>query len=482
MSTFKKLVIENFQSHQHTTIDFSDGLNVFVGASDSGKSAILRAIRWVLFNVPRGSDYIRSGAKECRVSLTFADGTEVVRVRSTSVNRYLLRKPGEEEQVFEGFGNMVPQEIVDAHGIEPIKLDQKELYVHFGTQLESPFLLFESNQNKAKTIGRISGAHLIDYALKKASADRQQINAQIKQLEQSRDEIKEKLQPYENIAELEEQVSLAEEAFSKATELKALCERLRKAQEQLGLLGMAKAGTEQFIASLRQLPEAERIVQQLETQKFRYRLLTRAYEQWGRLRLEKEKVSRIIEAAASLPRLETELDSLKQRHDRLVRYVESKRKWDEHHAERLRLENRLQALVHVRDADQAVGHLQKQAERLARLVQLQRRWKLIQQESDQWKRIIDRNERVPAVWQEMLPALSMKKERLNRLVELYKQWSDVSRRVQIGKAFCRDKKEEIKRLTEELAAHMKRLGNCPMCKRPIEEHDMEHLINEYLGG
>ncbi|MFC7441527.1 AAA family ATPase [Laceyella putida] len=482
MSTFKRLVIENFQSHQHTTIDFSDGLNVFVGPSDSGKSAILRAIRWVLFNVPRGSDYIRSGAKECRVSLTFADGTEVVRVRSSSINRYILRKPGEEERVFEGFGNTVPQEIVDVHRIEPIKLDQKELYVHFGTQLESPFLLFESNQNKAKTIGRISGAHLIDNALKKASSDRQQMNAEIKRLEQTRDEINEKLQPYENIAELEEQVARAEEAYLKAIQKQELCERLSKAQEQLGLVSKAKAGTEQFIASLRQLPQVEKLVHRLEQQKYHYRLLTRYHEQWGRLQIEKTKVKRIIEASASLPQLEAGLVSLKQHHVMLARYVESKRKWDEHHAERIRVEKRLQALAQVRDADLVVGRLQKQVNRVAKLEQLQRKWTLIRQESGQWKKTLERNRHARAVWQETLPALSEKKERLKRLTDLHKQWADVTARVKIGTEFCRDKKEEIKQLTQKLADEMKKLGNCPMCKRPIEEHDMEHLIHEYLGG
>lgn len=482
MSTFKRLVIENFQSHRHTTIDFSDGLNVFVGPSDSGKSAILRAIRWVLFNVPRGSDYIRTGAKECRVSLTFTDGTEVVRVRSSSVNRYILRKPGEEEQIFEGFGNTVPQEIVDVHRIEPIRLDQKELYVHFGTQLESPFLLFESNQNKAKTIGRISGAHLIDNALKKASSDRQQLNAEIKRLEGDKAEINEKLQPYENVGELERQVELAEAAYQMATKKKEVYERLLKAQEELAHLRQERAEIERWIADLCQLPQVEKLLHALEQQKYRYHLLARYHEQWKRSQAQKAELQSMIEASASLPKLEAVLATLKQQADLLVRYQKRKQKWDEHRSERLRVEKRLNALVQVREADIAVQQLTKQVDRLAKLQLLQQKWLKNRRESDQWKKQYERNRHAPVVWQQTLPLLAEKKVRLTKLVEIFEEWKDVTKRVKIGKGYCRDKKAEVKQLTERLAVEMKKLGSCPMCKRPIEEHDMEHLINEYLGG
>lgn len=61
MKRFERLLIENFQSHEQTEVFFTEGLNVFVGPSDSGKSAILRALRWVLYNEPKGTDFIRAG-------------------------------------------------------------------------------------------------------------------------------------------------------------------------------------------------------------------------------------------------------------------------------------------------------------------------------------------------------------------------------------------------------------------------------------
>src|SRR5205085_9883685 len=48
-----ELEIKGYQSHEDTKIAFTGGLNAIVGPSDSGKSAILRALRFVLYNEPK---------------------------------------------------------------------------------------------------------------------------------------------------------------------------------------------------------------------------------------------------------------------------------------------------------------------------------------------------------------------------------------------------------------------------------------------
>src|SRR6185312_5624229 len=88
--TIRNLRIENFQSHEVTEMAFDDGLNVIVGASDQGKSAVIRALRWLLFNEPRGSDFMRVGANNSRVTVELADGARVTRERTPSRNRYIV--------------------------------------------------------------------------------------------------------------------------------------------------------------------------------------------------------------------------------------------------------------------------------------------------------------------------------------------------------------------------------------------------------
>jgi len=44
----KGMVLENYESHKRSEVVFDPGFNVIVGPSDSGKSALLRALYWVL--------------------------------------------------------------------------------------------------------------------------------------------------------------------------------------------------------------------------------------------------------------------------------------------------------------------------------------------------------------------------------------------------------------------------------------------------
>ncbi len=64
MKAIKELHIREFQSHEATALQFHPGLNVLVGPSDSGKSAIVRALRWCLHNEPRGEAFIRAMAAQ----------------------------------------------------------------------------------------------------------------------------------------------------------------------------------------------------------------------------------------------------------------------------------------------------------------------------------------------------------------------------------------------------------------------------------
>ena len=49
MRYIKKIILQNFQSHKYSIVELDEQLNVIVGPSDSGKSAIIRALKWVLY-------------------------------------------------------------------------------------------------------------------------------------------------------------------------------------------------------------------------------------------------------------------------------------------------------------------------------------------------------------------------------------------------------------------------------------------------
>lgn len=484
MNRFKKLVIENFQSHEYTEIDFSQGLNVFVGPSDSGKSAILRALRWVLFNQPRGTDFIRAGASQCRVSLTFTDGTEVARIRNKngSINRYILRLADGTEQVFEGFGNQVPHEITQIHQIASLKLDSKELYVQFGNQLESPFLLFESNQNKAKTIGRISGAHLIDNALKKASSDQKSLQMEMKRLEQERGKLEEQLKPYENLPELEQRVTLAEQTYINAESKQEIKEQLEKYGEQLQTLRLAKKKTVALIEGLSQLPKAEALLRALEQKSFAYRQFVRLNEKWRRTQAEKEMVLSVIECSKELPEAENQVRSIERKKEHLAHSLRLYKRWMETVENRQRLLGLIDKLKDVPRALEKVRLAEAKINQMKELASLAKKWEIVRLERQKWEREVDRLQQAGSYAVGRLGDLERNTGRLNHLKQLHEKLQDVQGRIQKGKRYCADKEAEMARLAEEWVKLLKERGKCPTCSSVIDQAVLEKIMEEYQGG
>ena len=70
---FKSLCIENFQSHKKTVLNFDAGVKVIIGRSDSGKSAIIRAIRWLVENKPNGNSFINYDESKASVEIDIGD-------------------------------------------------------------------------------------------------------------------------------------------------------------------------------------------------------------------------------------------------------------------------------------------------------------------------------------------------------------------------------------------------------------------------
>ncbi|HZH92594.1 MAG TPA: AAA family ATPase, partial [Tissierellaceae bacterium] len=186
MRYIKKIILENFQSHKNTEMEFGPDLNVIVGPSDSGKSAIIRGLKWVMYNEPSGDFFIREGEKECRVTLELSDGTLLQRYRTKSKNGYKLIDNSGNENIYEGIGLTVPQEIIDVTGIRKIKLDtDSENAINLGEQLEGAFLLTEKASTRANAIGRLVGVDIVDDALRDVLRDIRSLNQTRKQKEET---------------------------------------------------------------------------------------------------------------------------------------------------------------------------------------------------------------------------------------------------------------------------------------------------------
>ncbi len=249
----KKLSLRNFQSHHESDLEFSPGLNIIVGPSDQGKSAIIRALRWLIYNEPRGTGFIRSGETRCMVRLEMSNGVSVERVRDESrkINRYVVEMPGMDPMVFERFNKEVPLEVRQALGICKLVVDRdRAIEINTASQLEAPFLLEESGGSRSKVLGRMANLHIIDAAQRDATRDIGQATQEIGRLTGDIQQIDKELLEY---LDLEDREKLLQELVGQMEMLKDLEERLVDLQELRDRWMKSRSGLDEINLKLREL-------------------------------------------------------------------------------------------------------------------------------------------------------------------------------------------------------------------------------------
>jgi DNA repair exonuclease SbcCD ATPase subunit len=143
------LAISNFQTHAKLKLDNIGPITTFVGRSNSGKSAVIRAIIWLITNKPGGTAHIKHGETKCRVRVDFDTGeTSVVRLREGRKNVYKLN--GVE---LANLGADVPDTVSHAINVAPASIQQ---------QHDAPFMLGLSPKQLATTINRLAGLDVAD--------------------------------------------------------------------------------------------------------------------------------------------------------------------------------------------------------------------------------------------------------------------------------------------------------------------------------
>lgn len=195
-----KVILDNFQAHQHTEVSFDDGLNIIVGESNNGKTSILRGIMWVINNQPLGTDFIMAGQDSCYVRIEYDDGTFIERGRTLKDTGYykvgFIDENGNlQHQMYRGFTNAVPVEVANVHQMPKVNITKDiETHLNVLSQLDGPFLLTESPLVKASAIGRITGTHVVDDAIKESNktiqSNKKLVKNYEKELEEKENELK----------------------------------------------------------------------------------------------------------------------------------------------------------------------------------------------------------------------------------------------------------------------------------------------------
>ena len=200
----KKLELHNFQGHIHTVLEFVPGVNVIFGLSRHGKTAIIRAAKWLFGNRPMGGNFFSNFAGDegiLRVAVELDDCPPIslqkrVRVKDgEKVADTAIYQIGKEE--FKGVGREVPDVIQAALRISEINVQD---------QLDGPFLIASPPGEVGRAINKITKVEEADVwsskLTTKVNTTTQEIEILKAQLEEKRVQLKE----YADLPKIEKKI------------------------------------------------------------------------------------------------------------------------------------------------------------------------------------------------------------------------------------------------------------------------------------
>lgn len=212
----KSLKIRNFESHRNSLLRFGPGVNAIIGESDQGKSAILRALEWVLFNRPLGEEVMSNWLDDINtfVQAEFTDGT-LKRKRTKAFNGYILNN--DIENPFKGFKNKVPDVIRDFVNMSEINILSQD---------DPLFMISWKPGERGRYLNEICDMQIIDTATSNINKQIRHERSELKVLEAGLEDDEKKLDQFEDLDRLEKQVSELEDKADEIERLQAECESL----------------------------------------------------------------------------------------------------------------------------------------------------------------------------------------------------------------------------------------------------------------
>lgn len=408
--------LKNYQAHKNTVVQFINGDNAIIGASDSGKTALKRAVECVLYNDHSGVDYIKEGEDAYSVYVLFSDGTKITRERGKKrINRYIIEK-GEDKLVLENFGKNVPEEVTQAHKMYKVKIGKKMDSLFSAKQLDGPFFLQNTPEERGAIISSIAKTEVVDEAVNITLSDLRDQKKEKKTLEKV---LKEDRQTLEN--------------FSYLAECEKILEEIRRDMESL-----------------------EKIRENLV-------INTSNFERVNCLRIKKAKQEAIIGIFSDiefkikefeiLSSKSREVDKLKNDFGKLLRALDEQ-KYLINKIENLQnTDNNLQQCNILLDKKKDVNNLSMLYYKVIKLKEQSSKNK-IKQEKLQY---------IDTTLNNIEDVLIPKVNKYNNLLKTYKEYKELNSRKENGINFISNKNKQINQKIEEYEQGLLSLGKCPIC-------------------
>lgn len=310
----KQVRIKNFQSHKDSVLDFVPGVNVIIGPSDSGKSAIFRAINWVLTNRPLGDGFRSEWGGETRVTIITTDGHTVERVKGDDLNAYIL-----DGEKLKAFGAGVPDDVLTILRIAPESVQ---------SQGEPPFLLSASPGEAARLLNRAASLDDIDRVIANLRRSYTASEKRVEQLELSITECKNQLIQYRDLDQVEALLEQAEklerkyqDAYNDLLILRDLYGRAIEIEERLADrpdLGPVSEMVEEASSLVESLNERKDYLKKLRSLVGKIRDVK---DEMANL-LTDDEIERVLSLIDAATRINSDLERTKNERRRLIRLLD----------------------------------------------------------------------------------------------------------------------------------------------------------------
>lgn len=165
-----RLVLENILSHKRTELVFDSGLNVIVGESGYGKTAVARVLNWMLVGDERPEGLVSQASRRCRAELTTADSVRLIREWDGRNEVCKVAVPGKKMRSFKVGHPRIPQE-VRKYAISTSELGPGlKVCLQLPPTTDGLFLINQPPEVRARALGSLQGVLAADAALNDVGA------------------------------------------------------------------------------------------------------------------------------------------------------------------------------------------------------------------------------------------------------------------------------------------------------------------------
>ncbi|BBW98944.1 AAA family ATPase [Geobacillus subterraneus] len=437
----EKIEIENFQSHEHSVIECSQGLNVFVGESKQGKTAVLRALSWLYENKPAGKRIVRQGASYAKVTVWLSNGYKVARVLETKRggrNGYEVTTPTGECSFYNTKSLEVIQPLL-GFSVVPVDKDVV-LNVNFLKQGKGWFLIGDeySAPLRAKIVGTICGVQYADAVLRELEAEERKYREREKWLKKELEELNEQTRRYEHVAQLEDALKECERMWN---QIEMRQERKTDLEQLWSRHEAAKQGKEELLYMLNRLSRVDAMKGTQQAVRDVVQRWTEVRRWQERLETTQRKLAALEQMIHRLPSrdgLEETWSMIKQQSDRLFSLLLL---WDK--AEKLKQQKA------------------EQEERLRRLKDLS--FQKVEELKGQ------------------LIRLDGVKETYQKTQELLEKKLSLQQKIKSLQGELMKQEEQIKHHKEQYGKWLKAYGKCPICHSVLHDDRIHQMVDDLFA-